>query len=130
MIVPTGIATDAMTAPFFGHLVDDQRLAALFSFENEELIFPGIHHAMKFCILVLKEKSLKPAEFVFFARQVDQLGDPRRRFGLSPSDIARINPNTKTAPIFRSKADAELIARVYGRVPVLINDQNGHAGNP
>jgi hypothetical protein len=130
LIVPTGIATDAMTAPFFGHLVDEQRLGALFSFENEELIFPGIHHAMKFCLLVLKEKSLKRAEFVFFARQVDQLGDPRRRFSLSPSDIARINPNTKTAPIFRAKADAELTARIYGRVPVLVDEGIGQTGNP
>jgi hypothetical protein len=129
LIVPTGVATDAMTAPLFGHLVDEQRLAALFSFENEELIFPGIHHAMKFCLLVLKEKSLDPAEFVFFARQVDQLSDPRRRFGLSPFEVARINPNTKTAPIFRTKADADLVARVYGRVPVLIDEQQGHGGN-
>lgn len=30
VIVPTGIATDATTAPFFGHLVSEQRLASLF----------------------------------------------------------------------------------------------------
>lgn len=130
LIVPTGIATDATTAPFFGHLVDSQRLAALYSFENEEMIFPGIHHAMKFCLLVYRPPSARPSEFVFFARQVSQLENPERRFTLSPAQIARINPNTKTAPVFRSRRDAELTAAIYDRVPVLIDESKGTVGSP
>ena len=131
VIVPTGIATDATTAPFFGALVQRKRLAAVYSFENEEMIFPGIHHAMKFCLLVLKpEKDAAPANFIFYARRVDAVSDPERRFTLSAEDIARINPNTKTAPIFRSRADAELTAKIYSRVPVLIDETKGAAGNP
>ncbi len=34
VIVPTGIATDATTAPFFAALVDGKRLAQLIDFEN------------------------------------------------------------------------------------------------
>ena len=45
-----------------------------------------------------------------------------RFFRLSIEQIARINPNTKTAPIFRSRADAELTAKIYDRVPVLIEE--------
>jgi len=130
VIVPTGIATDATTAPFFAHLVSTQRLGAIFSFENEEMIFPGIHHAMKFCLLVLKEASSTAAEFIFFARQVAHLEDERRRFTLSPGEIARINPNTKTAPVFRAREDARLTAAIYDRVPVLIDESKGAAGNP
>src|SRR5690606_13593894 len=51
MIVPTGIATDATTAPFFGALVAQQRLASFISFENEENILPAVHHAFKFALL-------------------------------------------------------------------------------
>src|SRR5690606_26579354 len=41
-----------------------------------------------------------------------------------------INPNTKTAPVFRSRADAELTAKIYSRVPVLIDETKGQDGNP
>src|SRR5690606_10928345 len=53
VIVPTGIATDATTAPFFGALVSERRLARLVDFENREAIFPGVHRSYKFCLLTL-----------------------------------------------------------------------------
>lgn len=130
LIVPTGIATDATTAPFFGHLISSERLSALYSFENEEFVFPGVHHATKFCILIYGQPLGDDAEFVFFARQADQIEDPRRRFTLSSSEIAQINPKTKTAPVFRSRRDAQLTASIYDRVPVLMNADLGSIGNP
>jgi hypothetical protein len=45
-------------------------------------------------------------------------------------DISRINPNTKTAPVFRSRADAELTAKIYAHVPVLVDEPKGKEGNP
>jgi hypothetical protein len=41
VIVPTGIATDATTAPFFASLIDGRRLASLIDFENRDAIFPA-----------------------------------------------------------------------------------------
>ncbi len=41
-----------------------------------------------------------------FAKQIE-LDQKERFFALSPEQIAQINPNTKTAPVFRSRADAE-----------------------
>ncbi|MFD2577456.1 hypothetical protein ACFSTD_00035 [Novosphingobium colocasiae] len=58
-----------------------------------------------------------------------QLEDERRRFTLSPPEIAKINPNTRTAPVFRSRRDAELTATIYNRVPVLI-EEGKDSGNP
>ena len=40
-----------------------------------------------------------------------------------------MNPNTLTAPIFRSRADAELTARIYANAPVLINKSEGRDEN-
>ena len=40
VVVPTGIATDATTAPFFGALIDKRRLVSLFDFENRKRVFP------------------------------------------------------------------------------------------
>lgn len=128
IIVPTGIATDATTAPFFGHLVSSQRLAGLVDFENSQPLFPGVHRSFKFALLTLGS-GVAEAEFAFFLTDPTQLEDSRRRFTLSPAQIAAINPNTKTAPVFRSRRDAELTAAIYNRVPVLIEDGNEREGN-
>ncbi len=48
----------------------------------------------------------------------------------SPPEIARLNPNTRTAPVFRSRADADLTAKIYARVPVLVEEAKSPAGNP
>ena len=47
----------------------------------------------------------------------------REFFQLSPQDIALINPNTLTCPVFRSRTDAELTKKIYQRVPVLENEK-------
>lgn len=128
-IVPTGIATDATTAPFFGHLVNSQRLVGLIDFENSKPLFPGVHRSFKFALLTMG-KMIDGAGFAFFLTDPSQLEDFRRRFTLSATQIAAINPNTKTAPVFRSRKDAELVAQIYARVPVLIYEDKGPAGNP
>lgn len=123
-IVPSGIATDDTTKFFFQELVGDQSLVSLYSFENEEFIFPAIHHATKFCLLTLSgpEKPQANADFIFFARRTSHLKESHRRFQLAPEEIALINPNTRTCPIFRSPRDAEITKAIYRRVPVLIKD--------
>ncbi len=60
-------------------------------------------------------------ELAFFCHQVADLADPQRRFTLSAADLALLNPNTRTAPVFRSRRDAELTKAVYRRVPVLVS---------
>ena len=85
---------------------------------------------MKFCLLTLGQKTKNGAEFVFFATNIDHISDERRRFALSPKDMHRINPNTRTMPVFRSQADAEITKKIYDRVPVLIDDAKGDEGNP
>jgi hypothetical protein len=129
VIVPTGIATDATTAPFFAAMIDGRRLARLVDFENRERIFPAIDSRIKFCLLTLG-REVKDANFAFFLTDAAQLAEPERRFSLSPAEIARINPNTKTAPVFRARADVELTAKIYARVPVLIDEATGPKGNP
>jgi hypothetical protein len=129
LIVPTGIATDSSTAPFFGHLVSSQRLAGLVDFENREKLFAAVDSRMKFCLLTIGSEVTE-AGFAFFLTDPAQLEQAERRFTLSPAQIARINPNTKTAPVFRARRDAELTAAIYDRVPVLIDEGQGDAGNP
>ena len=68
-------------------------------------------------------------DHVHVLRHQAHLADERGRFTLSPEDIALINPNTKTCPVFRSQADAELTKKIYRRLPVLIYETRGEAGN-
>ena len=72
-------------------------------------------------------RDVEAAKFGFFLTDPAQWLDPRRRFTLSTDEIAAINPNTKTAPVFRSRRDAELTAKIYARVPVLVNEGEGPA---
>lgn len=129
VIVPTGIATDATTAPFFAHLVAEKRLARLVDFENSKPIFPSVHRSFKFALLTFGRDEAQ-AHFAFFLTEPAQLAELERNFTLSPTDIAAINPNTRTAPVFRSRADAELTAKIYANAPVLIDVGKGDAGNP
>lgn len=124
-IVPSGIATDDTTKFFFQDLMDTRSLVSLYDFENREAIFPGVHRSYKFCLLTLTgsaRPAKRGAEFVFFAHKTNDLLDDWRRFTLSAEDIALLNPNTRTCPIFRSKRDAELTKSIYRRVPVLIKE--------
>ena len=53
------------------------------------------------------------------------MNDRERVFALTPEDIALINPNTRTCPVFRTRTDAELTKKIYQRVPVLVNETTG-----
>ena len=125
IIVPTGIATDDTTKRFFGDLIKSQSLASLYDFENREYLFTDIYYRVKFSLLALTGKPIKRGNFAFFLTQPKQLENQTRLFQLSPQDIALINPNTLTCPVFRTRQDAELTKKIYQYVPVLENEATG-----
>ena len=129
-VLPTGIATDDTTKFFFQDVMENRSLVSLFDFENRSGTFPDVDSRMKFCLFTAG-RGTKPgsdrAEFVFFANAVDEIRDPGRRFTLSSEEIALLNPNTRTCPIFRSRKDAELTKAIYRRAPMLVHDaRDGH----
>ncbi len=125
-IVPTGIATDDTTKDYFADLVDKRSIVSMYDFENKEAIFVGVHRSYKFCLLTLSGRPVNHTEFVFFATRTEHLRDNRRRFTLSPEEIALLNPNTHTMPVFRTRIDKELTEKIYMRVPILINERTGN----
>jgi hypothetical protein len=132
LVVPAGIATDDSNREFFREISSSGKLASLFSFENEDMVFPSVHHSVRFSLMTLCAKAApeKRAEYAFFARQPEQLREPSRLLSLTPQDIALMNPNTRTATILRSRADAELARRLYTTVPVLVHERDGKPDNP
>ena len=129
LIVPTGIATDDNNKAFFSDIVARCRLASMFAFENEDSVFPHVHHAYRFALLTIG-CSEQGANFIFFARRAEHLIDKPRMFRLTTDEVRLLNPNTLTCPVFRSSADAELAKRIYSHVPVLIDESRGCSGNP
>jgi hypothetical protein len=71
---------------------------------------------------VAKRPTVHGPEFIFLAHSVEDLHDEQRRFTLATEDLALLNPNTRTCPVFRCKHDAELTKAIYRRVPVLIKE--------
>ncbi len=132
LLVPSGIATDHTTREYFGALVNSNQLIGLYDFENKAAVFPDVHRSFKFCALVFGGPDIDQgvADFVFFARRIDDLRDKKRHIALSAKDLALLNPNTRTCPIFRSRDDAERTKAVYRRVPILIDESREEGGNP
>lgn len=127
-IVPTGIATDDTTKAYFGQLAQSARLTSLYGFWEIRRLFPGTDSRDSFCLLTLGRANR--AEFIFHAKDLADLRDPRRKFTLTPDEFKLLNPNTLTCPIFRSERDAELTKKLYRAAPVLIRDGAGPEGNP
>jgi hypothetical protein len=127
LLTPSGIASDKSAARFFQGVATGGRLKALYDFENRrtrfggEPFFPDVDSRFKFSVLVAGPEPLDaPAKCAFFLQDVSELADPERCFPLTAEDFARVNPNTGTAPVFRSRRDADLTIAIYRRLPVLV----------
>ncbi len=128
VLTPTGLATDATTAAFFGDTLRTGRLAVFYDFENEAKIFPGVHNQFRFALTVITGgERVDQVAFAFYTRHVTDV--PTRRFGLAAREVLLLNPNTGTLPVFRARTDAEITLGVYRRHPILMRDNssNGNA---
>lgn len=132
-IVPSGLATDNTTRHFFASLIFNQSLVSFFELENEGF-FPGAGqgHMLRFALTTIsgRQRATSKASYLFQGKNVRQIVDMERRFTLTPEELRLINPNSKTCPIFQCSKDAELTKSIYRRVPVLIDESKGSAGNP
>ncbi|MHA4774580.1 Eco57I restriction-modification methylase domain-containing protein [Streptomyces sp. MSC1_001] len=132
-VVPTQIATGAGAQFLFQDLTRRGAVKHLYDFENgkRERLFPAVHASYQFALISLVGRGLREeaAQFAFFLGHPDELADGGTVFALSPEEIALINPNTGTLPVFRTRRDADLTAAIHRRVPVLVKE--GHdGGNP
>ena len=127
LLTPSGIYADKTAARFFQRLSTAGRIGGLFDFENRrKAFFKDVHASFKFCALIFGGEGRRFAQTkcAFFLRDTRSVGDPQRCFPLAPDDFARVNPNTGTAPVFRTRRDADLTRRIYQRHPVLV-DRSG-----
>ena len=125
LLVPSGIASDGTSARFFEMVSTGGQLRALIDFENRRTryglrpFFEDVDSRSKFCVFVLSKMAVEDsAKCAFFLQAVSELEHEDVVFKYRAEDFDRVNPNTKTAPIFRSRRDAEICARIYEAAPV------------
>ena len=129
LLTPSGIYADKTAARFFNTVSTSGRVGCIFDFENgrqttkNQPYFPDVDDRFKFCVLVFggEERCFAKTECAFFLHDNDVIQDPDRCFPLAADDFARVNPNTGTAPILRTRRDAEITRGIYERHPVLVN---------
>lgn len=131
LLTPSGIASDLTASEFFKSVSTTGRVIALYDFENGRMnngpAFPDVHRSFKFMAGIIggPSRTAPSASCGFFLTDApsnaeDGSPDPRL-FQMTAADFARVNPNTGTAPIFRSARDAEITRAIYGRLPVLVD---------
>ena len=130
LLTPSGIYADKTAADFFRSVSTAGRVSSLFDFENKKIFFKDVHASFKFCALVFggEQRTFEQTDCAFFLHDPATIHDADRCFPLAPSDFARVNPNTGTAPVFRTRRDADITRGIYRRHPVLVDHSKGEDG--
>ena len=84
--------------------------------------------SFKFCALIFggAQRQFDATACAFFLHDTKTIADAGRCFPLAPDDFARVNPNTGTAPVFRTRRDADITRDIYAHHPVLVNRSDGN----
>jgi hypothetical protein len=113
-ILPAEITTSETLSDFMKELRSRGAIETIFSFENEEFVFPGIANVVKFCLMTLSKSSKKFTTIIIanYLRNVGDLTDTERLISLSRADLDLFTPTLGTLPVLRAKRDAELAKKI------------------
>lgn len=114
LVVPLGVATDKASGDLFFGLISQGRLISLVGFENEEFVFPAVHHSYKFCLLTIagREGSATAMAATFSCRSVAE-ARVREMINISPDDVEALNPESKTCPVLGNASFFKMAQQVY-----------------
>ena len=92
-----------------------------------KIFFKDVHASFKFCVLVFggEERTVRRDRVRLLPPRHRMTSRTRALLPAGPDDFARVNPNTGTAPVFRTRRDAEITRRIYERHPVLVDRSDG-----
>lgn len=131
LLVPSGIATETVSQKFFEQLMQRDSAKCVYDFfnkrENGELFFADVYYRFKFSALIFSpsERTFDGCRFATFVRNVERLDEDEATFTLSLDHIAKVNPNTRTTPVYRAQRDKLLSECIYDRLPVLVDRSSG-----
>ena len=120
LLTPSGIYGDRSAADFFGKVASENRLLALYDFENRRgpnagQFFPDMDSRFKFCTLVMggTERASEELPCGFLLHDPPGNTEPERLLTMQAGDFALVNPKTGTAPIFLTRRDADIVLSIY-----------------
>ncbi len=119
LVLPIGIITDKTYAGLCGQLMNDQRLRSVIGFVNEEQLFADVMHNFKFVVfLVGPPREALSASFVFGLLHPAELPKARtqRGYEITAEDVAALNPNTLTCPVFLNGNMAKALVSLHRRL--------------
>ena len=128
LLTPIGIATDKTASRFFSSLVLERRIKTFCAFENRRRwLFPDIHPEEQPSVIIFSKGGFTFPCLKLAARisAWEQLDDEERCFEIDSIRVTRINPNTGTVPLFRTRRDAVLTTDIYSLLPVLVDRSSG-----
>ena len=124
LLTPSGIYAEKTSAEYLGKIAQDERLLALYDFENRRggergRFFPEVHPQLKFCVMPTggTERTASEVHCGFLLPDRPDAVDPERLLTMRVADFALVNPDTGAAPIFLNRRDAELVLDIYRNHP-------------
>lgn len=134
LLTPSGIASDLSASEFFRKVATGGHLRALYDFENRrtryglEPFFPDVDSRFKFAAMIASpSREFDAAHCGFFLQAVSERSNSEQAFPIAAADFSKVNPNTGTAPIFRTRRDMALTTAIYKRSSVLVDRSSGEA---
>ncbi|MEA3014201.1 MAG: hypothetical protein QOD42_2746 [Sphingomonadales bacterium] len=137
LLVPSGISGDLGASGFFRSISTTGRLGSLLDYANKPvpggpMFFDDVDSRFKFSAITFggERRTFAAANCGFFLTATDDTRLAAQTFPLTPADFAAVNPNSGTAPIFRSARDADLVTAIYARIPVLVDHRLAEGDRP
>ena len=125
LLTQSGIYAEKTSAGYLGKIAEDERLLALYDFENRRggergPFFPEVHPQLKFCVMITggAERTAGEVPCGFLLEDHPDDVDPERLLTMRVADFALVNPDTGTAPIFLNRRDANIVLDIYRNHPI------------
>jgi len=125
LLIPSGISTEKNAQEFFGGLVAGGNASCCFDFFNKRLsgglFFEDVYYRFKFSAFAYggPKRKFSACRFATFVRDVNELDEEGRVFEMGLDHFEHVNPNSKTAPVYRAARDREIVTGIYSEHSVL-----------
>ncbi len=119
LLVPASTVTDRQAGPLLAELLGAGDLESVHTLRVR---FDGVTTALSSAVITLARNGSAPS-----AQMISDVGDVRRpeldadrAWALTPALVRTVNPSTRTAVLFQTPRDADLVARAHERFGVLL----------
>ncbi len=121
IVIPSGIYTDLGATNLRKLLFDETNITGLFCFENNKLIFEGVHRSFKFIVLTfVKDGKTERFPTAFMRHNVDELINFPNQYSLiiSTDLIKKSSPDSLSLMEFKNKIDVQIVEKML-KFPLL-----------